>query len=136
MEPTLYIIMRSDIPDMNPGKAMAQAAHAQSDFDAKMLEVAKNPEVEASRKELLLDYAEWTEDRNFGRTIVVSATEDEIDRISYAGKVAGFTVDPTYPWRNYWKEVFVTDEVTCGWIFVCDTYAEDVDLVKDLPLHR
>jgi len=34
MEPTLYIIMRSDLQDMNPGKGMAQAAHAQADFDS------------------------------------------------------------------------------------------------------
>ena len=34
MEPRLYIVMRRDLWDMNPGKGMAQAAHAQSDFDA------------------------------------------------------------------------------------------------------
>jgi len=27
MEPTLYIIMRSDLQDMNPGKGMAQELH-------------------------------------------------------------------------------------------------------------
>lgn len=34
IDPRLYIIMRKDIQDMNPGKAMAQAAHAQADFGA------------------------------------------------------------------------------------------------------
>lgn len=135
MEPTLYIIMRSDIPDMNPGKGMAQAAHAQADFDAAISRMLKGPD-NPDHKELLLDYAEWAEDRNFGRTIVLNATEDEIDRITYSAKIAGMTVDPTYPWKNYWGEVFVTDEVTCGWVFVSDENAQDIDLVKHLPLYR
>lgn len=33
-EPRLYIVMREDLWDMNPGKGMAQSAHAQADFDA------------------------------------------------------------------------------------------------------
>ena len=31
-EPVLYILMRSDMVSLNPGKAMAQAAHAANCF--------------------------------------------------------------------------------------------------------
>ena len=32
MTPVLYILMRTDLNSMNPGKAMAQASHAGSAF--------------------------------------------------------------------------------------------------------
>ena len=32
MTPVLYILMRTDMDSMNPGKAMAQASHAGSTF--------------------------------------------------------------------------------------------------------
>lgn len=135
MQPTLYIIMRSDIPDLTPGKGMAQAAHAQADFDAKMHAIATNPDF-PDRSEILMDYGEWTGDYNFGRTIVVSATKEKIREIVVRGTVAGTTIDPTYPWRNYYGETFLTEEVTCGWLFVSDAVEGDINLVKDLPLHK
>jgi hypothetical protein len=135
MQPTLYIIMRNDIFDGTPGKMMAQAAHAQADFDKKISRVIQDIDYR-EYEGLLENYNKWIEDRNFGRTIVLSGTEDDIDRISYKGALAGFTVDPSYPWRNYYGEMFVTEEVTCGWIFVCDAYESDLALVKDLPLHK
>lgn len=136
MEPTLYIIMRSDIPDLTPGKGMAQAAHAQADFDKEMQLIKENPASEASRKGITIDHVSWTQERTFGRTIVLSATEERIRDIATNGVVAGVTVDPTYPWRNYYGETFLTKEVTCGWLFVSDTVAEDANLVRDLPLHK
>ena len=32
MTPVLYILMRTDMDSMNPGKAMAQASHASNAF--------------------------------------------------------------------------------------------------------
>jgi len=135
MEPTLYIIMRSDLPDLNPGKGMAQAAHAQADFDARIAKIAKDIDF-PGHSELMIDYSDWSEDRSFGRTIVLSATKEKIREIVVEGTLAGTTIDPTYPWRNYYGEMFVTEEVTCGWIFVCDVFESDLDRVKDLPLHK
>jgi len=136
MNPTLYIIMRSDIADMNPGKGMAQAAHAQADFDSKMQKIANRFDEMENRESLLGDYSVWTENRNFGRTIVLSATKEDIECIAAHGKLSDFTKDPDYPWRNYYGETFLREEITCGWIFVCDTYDDDINLVKDLPLHK
>jgi len=39
IDPRLYIIMREDLQDMNPGKGMAQAAHAQAEMLAHMDEI-------------------------------------------------------------------------------------------------
>lgn len=136
MQPTLYIIMRSDIADMNPGKGMAQAAHAQADFDSKMQKIATRFDEMENRDSLMSDYAAWIENRSFGRTIVLSATKEEIQNIAANGTLSDFTKDPDYPWRNYYGETFLREEITCGWIFVCDTYGYDLDLVKELPLHK
>ena len=137
MEPTLYIVMRSDIPDMNPGKGMAQAAHAQAEFDECMSDlVSKANDKENTWPAILVNYAEWMEGRAFGRTIVLSADLATIREITTTGKVAALTVDPTYPWKNYYGELQVTEEATCGWIFVSDENAQDIKLVENLPLHQ
>ena len=50
---------------------------------------------------------------------------------------AGKTTDPTYPWRNYYGKVFLSEEVTCAWAFVCDwTPQEQLDFLRILPLHQ
>lgn len=132
MEPTLYCIMRKDIADNTPGKMMAQSAHAQADFDQW---VDDHP-----GSEYMSDIAQWKEHRSFGRTIVLEATVAEIHGITSLATddlPAGMTVDPTYPWRNFYGEVFLTSEITCAWVFVCDLTSQTiVDRVKLLPLHR
>lgn len=133
MEPTLYIIMRSDLPDCNPGKGMAQAAHAQAEFDDYIGSLLDEGE---GLVPLLVDYAEWTGGRSFGRTIVLSATQEELRDITLKGTVAGLTIDPTYPWKNFYGELQITQEATCGWLFLCDETAQDAPLVSELPLHR
>ena len=40
MKPVLYILMRTDMDSMNPGKAMAQASHASNQFVAEYQEHA------------------------------------------------------------------------------------------------
>ena len=133
MEPTLYILMRSDIQDMNPGKAMAQAAHAQADFDEWATELMDWPE----HSQDIIDQVDvWKENRSFGRTLVLSATKAEIEAVALATQFAGVTVDPTYPWRNYYGDVFLSNEVTCGWLFVCSVNDYNKSLVADLKLHK
>jgi len=140
MEPTLYIIMRSDLQDMNPGKGMAQAAHAQADFDSYIFMMVGNdnntPVDLSGKKAVLIDYAEWCGVRNFGRTIVLEGTQDQIADIAAQGKHSGITVDPTYPWKNYYGELYVTEEVTCGWAFISYGNTEDLELTAKLSLHR
>lgn len=133
MEPTLYILMRSDIQDMNPGKAMAQAAHAQADFD----EWASELMDWSDHSQDILDQVDvWREDRSFGRTLVLSATKAKIEAVAMSTQYAGITVDPTYPWHNYYGDLFLSNEVTCGWLFVCSVNDYNKSLVADLKLHK
>lgn len=126
MEPKLYIIMRKDIQDMNPGKAMAQAAHAQSDFEAYVSSI--------NNLAVLNAVTRWREDRSFGVTLVLHETLETINLLTNTLRVSGATVDPTYPWRNFYNEVFVSSEVTCAWAFV---YQEDEsDFMRNFNLHK
>lgn len=124
--PTLYIIMRRDIQDMNPGKAMAQSAHAQADFHNLSMNL---------RGQIETEYRNWCEDRTFGRTLVVYATLDEIREIVDRSYCAGMVTDPTYPWRNYYGELCVSEEITCGWVFSTNQCSsENIERMSKLPL--
>lgn len=135
MTPTLYCLMREDLQDLNPGKAMAQAMHAQADFDRWVERLELN--------DPLLNYIDaWKENRSFGRTLVLSVTLDQIDDFNTIVmitncRVSGITVDPTYPWRNYYGKLFVTNEITCAWAFACDaTPQAQIDWLKNQSLHQ
>lgn len=110
MEPTLYCIIRRDLQDYNPGKACAQAMHAQAEFDL----YANYVSSEQVKKEITA----WNKTGSFGKTIVVTANFEEIwDIVSIPDLVSGMVVDPTYPWNNYYGEPYTTSEVTCAWAF-------------------
>lgn len=127
MNPRLYIVMREDLQDMNPGKGMAQAAHAQADFDAHVENNYANEEFRSA-------HLAWSEDRNFGVTLVLSATLKEMHEIRTQILRSDLTVDPTYPWRNWYGKVFTTSEVTCMWAFVWKD--EDIEYMKQFKLHQ
>jgi hypothetical protein len=132
-QPTLYIIMRRDIPDMNPGKGMAQAAHAQAEF-WDCIEDRCGPDY-LQDDPLWSDVNYWRGDGTFGRTLVVHASLDEIYRIVTKSYCGGVVIDPTYPWRNYQGELCVSNEITCAWIFIgSESYAEDISETSSLPL--
>jgi hypothetical protein len=133
MTPTLYCLMREDLQDLNPGKGMAQAMHAQADFDEWVNTKTPN--------EYVPYIEEWKEDRSFGRTLVLEATLEQISDITAMGMgtphPVGVTVDPTYPWRNFYGKVFLTSEVTCAWVFACDLTPDEIlEQLKKLSLHR
>ncbi len=132
MEPKLYIIMRKDIQDMNPGKAMAQAAHAQADFD-EYIEKKCGPAYRQD-DDLWMAVNYWREDRSFGVTLVLHEPLEKINEITSVIPDSGVTVDPTYPWRNFYGDVFVSSEVTCAWVFV--RTEEEAEYMKQFSLHR
>jgi len=124
--------MREDLPDMNPGKAMAQAAHAQSDFDEFVnhqcgMEYKKNYELWNSVRS-------WKDDRSFGTTLVLSATKAAMQVISMNVLHHGMTIDPTYPWKNWYGKTFTSVEVTCMWAFTVE--AEEISYMQLYPLHQ
>lgn len=127
MEPLLYCIIRTDIADMNPGKAAAQAMHAQAEFQGWIADQVGTMAFE--------NYAEWKEDRTFGTTLVVLGSMNDIERVLSANVDSGVVVDPTYPIRNYYGDVFTTSDITCAWVFLTpDSSEDDWEMMKTFPL--
>lgn len=100
-EPRMYVIMRTDLESMNPGKAMAQAAHAGS----KLGTAAERGELAPA---VSVMYKEWQDQANgFGTTITLAATNgvadfDQIYQLlredpDYDDFYAVKVHDPTYP---------------------------------------
>ena len=113
IEPTLYLLARWDIPDMNAGKLAAQAAHAASEFEYVVAEkVTANPTGDLS--ELL---TQWREDRSFGRTITLKATNEEIYQTLTSVGISGYVFDPTYPIKNHQGDIYTVGMSTVGWCF-------------------
>jgi peptidyl-tRNA hydrolase len=116
--------MRTDLDSLNPGKAMAQAAHAANQF---AFEFKGNEFLER-----------WEAETGFGfGTTIVLAIEDEADLnyyTSYAedmGLPNGITHDPSYPIRDG-KVTHLLPLDTCGYIF-SDT--GPLEFLKKLSLH-
>lgn len=113
----LYILMRTDMASLNPGKAMAQANHAYGAFK-KMLRTypARNP----------IDlYTEWQKqtDQDFGTTITLGGSEREIeDVVTFAQNflspnvTAGWVRDPSYPLKDG-DTLHLIDVRTCAFVF-------------------
>lgn len=120
----LYILMRTDMASMNPGKGMAQAAHAANDAIAQ-LEQRQSP---------LLD--EWRDEcGTFGTTIVVGVNSynqliEVLDEFSWSGWI----LDPTYPIIDG-SVVHLVPVVTCGWVFADEMYWKEKKATQELSLH-
>lgn len=138
-EPRLYILMRTDMDSMNPGKAMAQAAHAANAFvkDASIREHNQDkladPVVDQARQ--------WQEEtsQGFGTTIVLDVGDEDYMKAIVAtakseGLIAGVIHDPGYPV----KDGSVTHEIpvdTCAYVFMGDDTVEIMEM-NLLRLHK
>lgn len=142
----LYLLMRNDLPSMNPGRGMAQAAHAANQF---IHEFGSNPQVK-----------HWQQSANgFGTTITVSADEMQVENIiaeaQKRGVIAGLVYDPTYSYslhmeiaqhidrktytgtpifKDDGQVVLFRNELTCGYVFVSEGGSDREELVGALPL--
>lgn len=133
-QPKLYIVMRRDLWSMNPGKGMAQAAHAQADFDAyAAAEEAMVRQGETSDLSFVDAVDTWRENRTFGVTLVLHAPLEQMQEIQRNVAHSGMTVDPTYPYHNWYGELFVREEVTCMWVFVWEP--AELEYMKGFDLH-
>lgn len=154
MTPVLYILMRTDLPSMNAGKAMAQASHASNAF----IQMYGNlPDVKKWKRET---------DQGFGTVLVLGVTGQQLlDTVKKAidRKIAADIVtDPTYPYRvsgevanllaaygnlpadsriceyqyeNNKEYTLVREEITCGYVFGDKENPELVELLKEFKLH-
>lgn len=140
--PVLYILMRTDLPSMNAGKAMAQASHASNAFWKGMNDSFLDTEGQPNT--VLQDLAnEWqlATTQGFGTVLVLAVTDAQmrsaVDVADYVGFDNGLVTDPTYPYQTTAEMAALVDEskhtlppvveagratlfreeVTCGWIF-------------------
>ena len=142
----LFILMRNDLPSMNPGRAMAQAAHASNQF------IYKHGKDHRVKK--------WQNDIGFGTTICLSATEHiirEVVKVARSkGHLTGAVFDPTYSFvlhqelavlidpkvftaepilKDDGRSVLFRNELTCGYLFLHEEHPDREMLVGDLLLH-
>lgn len=93
-DPILYLVMRNDLPSLNPGKLAAQSAHCANAFVG---DVAARS---GGARKLYMDWARQTK-QCFGTTIVLAADGEAIPNLVKLAKkegiVAGEVFDPTYP---------------------------------------
>ena len=133
--PVLYILMRTDLASMNPGKAIAQGAHASNQFMYEAIGT-KNPVV----KRL---YKDWLEQGGkFGTTIVLDCESDYKIRIlldslkeNASDYISGIVLDSTYPVLDG-KTMHHIPVYTCGYIFGHKDNASIQDILKKYPLYK
>jgi len=122
-------MMRNDLVDLNPGKGMAQAAHAsnQAVHDAANL---TNPLMKTL-------FREWQgQAQGFGTTIVLSTSKSDIQRIIplavSEGYLSNFVFDTSYPIKDGADTLHV-NALTCAYVFV-GPYTEDYE--TEIQLRR
>ncbi len=153
MTPVLYILMRTDLPSMNAGKAMAQASHASNAFINRM----------DTKKDSVLDLTNtmrkvWQAEtmQGFGTVLVLAANVGQINGIVektelFSDVVANKVIDPTYPYqvtgeianliqqdmplyRGDGMFTLYREETTCAYLFG-DKDGAAGSLVAELKLH-
>ena len=123
VEPVLYILMRTDLDSMNPGKAVAQGVHAGHQFMYNMNAASINPDLHDDIKlEVINMYAQWVNmtEQRFGTTITLDVDFDKLFLVSIAANQMGFfsgvTHDPSYPLKDGdFTHLIPLD--TCGFVF-------------------
>lgn len=102
-KPYLFIIMRNDLPSMNPGLLAAQASHVSNAFRFEVTNQMAVPGYE-QLSTLVQEWESETE-QGFGTAIVKSASEAELQALParlatvppHEIVAFGFVHDPTYP---------------------------------------
>lgn len=119
MNPVLFLLMRTDLVSMNPGKACAQAAHAANALEHHYLDLLENTN---TNDDLVIAYDKWQKQtsQGFGTTIVLGGEMEtikvDIAHLTNTGFLAGVVHDPTYPL----KDGSVTHLIpldTCAYVF-------------------
>jgi len=134
--PTLYILMRTDMASMNAGKAMAQASHASNAF--------VNDAQTEGRDETIGHgalFEEWKSmtPQGFGTVIVLAVNEAEmretVDIARKTGLIAEVVHDPTYPLVDG-KTVHLIPVDTCAYVFGDRNNDTLRSILADFKLHK
>lgn len=112
--PRLYVLMRTDLASMNPGKAVAQGAHAANQC-AHEIVVAGS----AEQRALLAEWEAQT-GNGFGTTITLGVREAEMRSAVLVARALGLHADvvhdPTYPLIDG-ETLHLLPLDTCAFIF-------------------
>ena len=126
LDPYLYILMRTDLDSLNPGKAIAQGSHAATMFSGEIHDrFAESTEVGDAWMQM---YQQWqtdpATDRRLGFGVKIClAVNSEVQlrqKVTVARHLpmtlAGIVTDPSYPLRDG-RVMHLLPLVTCGYIF-------------------
>lgn len=96
----LYVLMRTDVPDFQPGKAMAQSNHAGTLFarNCSLLDPIRH------RSNLVHVHDWFDEGGGFGTCVVLEVTRrqmfEKMRQANLGGLLHGVVHDPSYPIRD------------------------------------
>lgn len=125
----LYVLMRTELQSMNPGKACAQAAHAANQCVFEARELAGNATA------ILLAKWEGQSGRGFGTTITLGVNEtmmrERVALAQLAGLHSGIVHDPSYPIRDG-EVIHLLPLDTCAFVF--GSRADVMPILGDLDL--
>ena len=157
---TVYVLVRTDIPSMNPGKAMAQVHHA----GVQMMALH-------NQHQLVKDYIEQGTNGGavgFNTTIILAANESQIEATmnrlhlltsAHFNFIGNRVIDPSYPFlvdREVWgwmhhivpgiadithdcndgMMLVTRSELTCAWFLGDRNIPEFKNLFDGLDLHE
>lgn len=130
----LYILMRTDMDSMNPGKACAQASHASSKF------VFDSHFGKYMSRESEQECNEWMEQSKagFGTTITLAIPSENalahwLDKANDLEVPWGLVFDETYPVQDG-AVTHLVPVGTCGYILINRNIPKQFELLENLPL--
>ncbi|QIG70671.1 putative aminoacyl-tRNA hydrolase protein [Rhizobium phage RHph_I1_18] len=141
--PVLYVVARTDLNSMNPGKLAAQVAHAAS--QAARTRFAADPQSDFAKW-----YDKWEQEaKGFGTTIVLDGGNAKEFKARYEAVTAsdalnsgvlafeaGIVLDPTYPVKDGSFTHLIPVE-TCWWVFGLKGDMMDVnEILSEMSLHK
>jgi len=118
----LYILVRTDMKSMTPGRVAAQASHATSLFHT-----SKHP---------LHSMDHWMKEAQgaYGTVIVLACNKEQLLRFTGKAQYMGLVIDPEYVVMDGEEVVVAKDVLTCGFIFLPEYMQTDFDL-SELKLY-
>ena len=134
MTPVLYILMRTDMDSMNPGKAMAQASHASNAF-------VSNAEPGYNVDEELFNDWQQSTTQGFGTVLVLAVNEAQMRTAVMVAESFGVDKfpcdiihDPTYPIVDG-DIVHHVPLDTCAYVFGDKEDPLLASILQNFPLH-
>lgn len=131
MNPVLYILVRTELDSMTPGRVAAQVSHASNQFTHEL-----NINSHKLNNKLITMYTTWKLQANgFGTAIVL----DGIGRFTIDGVIdmlkdditfTGLVIDPEYHVSDGASTHLVPNVLTCGYVFI------DKDVVDNTISHQ